>query len=136
MNYRLYPNRFVRHVLSMPFIYWMIMPSIFLDLSIEIYHRIGFKLYGLPYVERGKYIRIDRHKLEYLNTVQKINCMYCGYVNGLFAYAVEIAGETEKYWCGIQHARMKGMHIPEHHEGFAEYGNEEEYQNKYPEAKA
>jgi hypothetical protein len=35
--------------------------------------------------------------------VQKLNCLYCSYANGVLAYAIEFASRTEQYWCPIQH---------------------------------
>jgi hypothetical protein len=40
----------------------------------------------------------DRTHLAYLNLVEKINCAYCSYGNGLAAYLREIAARTEQYW--------------------------------------
>lgn len=131
MLFKQHPERVPQFILSMPFIYGMIIPSVFLDLCIEIYHRFCFMLYGIPYVDRSKYIKIDRHRLEYLSLIEKINCAYCGYVNGLFAYAVVIAGETEKYWCGIMHRKDPEYVIPPHHKNFARYGDEKDLKNKY-----
>ncbi|MFZ2189515.1 MAG: hypothetical protein WAV48_01925, partial [Candidatus Magasanikiibacteriota bacterium] len=73
--------------------------------------------------------------LDYLNWIQKIHCIYCTYVGGLFAYAVEIAGRTERYWCPI-----KAAHKPKFHHGwyseFADYGNPEEWKEKFNDEKA
>ena len=102
-------SRVFRHFYAMPFIYSMIIPIVILDVFLEVYHRIAFPLYGLRYVRRARYIAIDRHKLSYLNVFEKIHCVYCGYVNGLLAYAVAVGGETEKYWCGIQHKKKSGF---------------------------
>jgi len=33
---------------------------------------------------------MDRHHLAYLNVIEKLNCEYCGYANGVFAYVREI----------------------------------------------
>ena len=76
-----------RHAASMPFIYVMFFPLVFFDLFLEIYHHACFPLYKLPLVNRAKYIKIDRHKLKYLNALEKLNCSYCGYANGLIHYA-------------------------------------------------
>jgi len=95
----------VRHLISAPFIYIMIIPFVVLDVFLELYHNICFPLYRIKKVKRSDYIVIDRHKLAYLNLMQKINCVYCGYGNGLMAYAKEIAGRTERYWCPIKHSR-------------------------------
>ena len=118
----------VRHLLSAPFIYAQIIPLIIFDLFLEMYHRICFPLYGLPYVRRGAYVRIDRQKLSYLKWYEKINCMYCGYANGWLHYASTIAGETEKYWCGIMHKNGGGFIPPEHQKDFLSYGDEKTFQ--------
>lgn len=115
-----------RHFLSMPFIYGMIFPAIFLDISLFIYQQTALRLYHIPLVKRSDYIIFDRKHLSYLNFMQKINCLYCSYVNGLFQFAVEIAGRTEKYWCPIKSAqRKKWEHSWE--QFFADYGNPEEF---------
>lgn len=111
--------------LSMPFIWGMVVPLMFLDVTMEVYHRVCFWLYGIGYVKRSKYIKIDRHKLAYLAWYEKIACAYCGYANGLLAYSVEIAGETEKYWCGIMHKKYSGFVPPKHQDEFLKYGDEQ-----------
>ncbi|MCB9803140.1 hypothetical protein H6761_04010 [Candidatus Nomurabacteria bacterium] len=119
------------HVLSLPFI-WGVLPFLFiLDVVIEIYHHACFALYGLEYVDRKQYIRIDRQKLSYLENWQKINCMYCGYANGLFNYWVMIAAETESYWCGIQHKPGQNFIPPKHHKNFTKYDDQKEFLRKY-----
>ena len=87
-------------------------------------------LYGIPFVKRGRYIKIDRHKLSYLNLLQKVHCMYCGYVNGLYAYAVAVAGETEKYWCGIAHGK-EHTYVAEHQKNFLAYNDKKAYQQAF-----
>ncbi|MFC1623054.1 hypothetical protein ACFL16_01500 [Patescibacteria group bacterium] len=114
-----------RLFLSAPFIFSMIIPFVILDFFIEIYHRICFPLYRISYVKRSRYIRIDRHKLAYLNLLDKFYCVYCGYGNGLLHYASIIAGRTEKYWCGIRHKRSEDFVEPAHHKSFLEHGDEE-----------
>lgn len=122
--------RNIRHLLSLPFIYMMIVPTVILDIFISIYHAIAFPLYHIPKVKRRDFIIYDRKFLDYLNTIQKIHCIYCTYVNGLFAYAVEIAGRTERYWCPI-----KAANKPKFHHGwysdFADYGSPEEWKEKF-----
>ncbi len=120
----------IRQIIAIPFILGMIVPVIFLDICISLYHFIGFSLYRIPKVKRSDYIIYDRKFLDYLNIIQKIQCLYCSYVNGLFAYAVEIAGRTERYWCPI-----KAAHKPRFSHGwykdFADYGDPEEWKEKY-----
>ncbi|MBW7954481.1 hypothetical protein H3C61_01580 [Candidatus Gracilibacteria bacterium] len=116
----------VREVLSAPFIYAMIVPAIILDIFLFIFQQTAIRLYKIPLVKRSDYIIFDRKQLDYLNLIQKVNCLYCSYVNGLFSYAVEIAGRTEKYWCPIKNAsKKKGGHDWE--EYFADYGDPETF---------
>lgn len=121
MLFKQYPERTARHLISAPFIYMMIIPVVLLDMFGELYHHICFPLYGIPLVNRSQYIRIDRHRLSRLLVWEKVNCVYCGYVNGALAYYVRIAGETEKYWCGIKHHASGDFIQPPHHQGFEEY---------------
>lgn len=124
-----FPHKRLRHYLAMPFIFSLIFPLIFLDIMMEIYHRVCFPLYNFKYVSRRKYIKIDRHKLKYLDVYDKLWCVYCGYANGLLAYNVKIAGETEKYWCGIKHKLDRDFIPPEHHKYFLEYNDKKAYED-------
>ena len=73
-------------------------------------------------MRRGAYFAIDRHKLAYLNGIEKANCMYCSYANGVIAYVREVAACTEEYWCPIKHARpVPGAHA--HYRRFFDYGD-------------
>jgi hypothetical protein len=56
-------------------------------------------VYRIPRVRRAEYLVVDRHHLQYLNGIERMNCLYCGYGNGVLAYAVEVAARTEQYWC-------------------------------------
>lgn len=93
----------LRKYLSAPFIYSMLLPLLILDVFLEIYHQISFRLYKLPIVNRKDYVYFNRGKMTKLTFLQKINCLYCSYANGLLSYAVKIASETEKYWCSIRY---------------------------------
>lgn len=128
-----FKNRYIRHLISTPFIWSAIIPLIITDIWIEIYHRICFPLYGLKYIQRSKYIKIDRQKLNYLKPKQKISCMYCGYANGAINYWTQIIAQTEKYWCGIAHQEDPNFIPPQHHKDlkFAKFGDEKEYNKKY-----
>jgi len=128
MEYKRYRGRKLRHFISFPFIASIIIPLVLIDLWTEIYHRVCFKLYKIPYINRSEYIKIDRHKLPYLSWFSKIACAYCGYANGLAAYLVAVAGATEKYWCGIKHQKLKNFHQPYHHQNFLEYGNQQQFE--------
>lgn len=122
----------LKHLIAIPLVTSLIIPLLLTDIWAEIYHRICFPLYKIPYVKRKDYIKIvDRGKLKYLNFFQKLYCMYCGYGNGLVNYLVKIAGETERYWCGIKHQKTDGFVEPENQKNFAEYNNKEEFNKKY-----
>ena len=131
MEKKKYSGRRIRHLLSYPFLYMLIIPLIITDILIEIYHRICFPLYKIPLVKRSNYIKIDKHKLKYLRITEKIGCVYCGYANGWANYSSKIAGETEKYWCGIKHKKYKGFVEPKHHKSFVKYGDEREFKKRY-----
>jgi hypothetical protein len=130
MEYKHQRGRFVRHMLSFPFIWIVIIPFVFMDIIIEIYHRICFWLYGIPYVKRSEFIKMDRHKLSYLKWYDKINCAYCGYANGLLRYDSEIAARTEKYWCSIKHQPSKDFVEPSYQRQFLKYGDEKAYRKE------
>ena len=125
------PNIRWRYLLSAPFIYIVIFPIVLLDVAIEIYQQVCFPLYGIPVLRRKNYIRIDRHKLSYLNALEKLNCMYCGYASGVFYFSSAIAKETEKYWCGIRHEQEDVFHEPPHHVAFVDYNDEEAFRKRY-----
>lgn len=131
MLYLKNPYRTLKHLIVVPIISTLIIPIVILDMWMEIYHRLCFPLCQMPYVKRHNYIKIDRHKLSYLNLFQKAYCVYCGYGNGVFNYWARIAADTELYWCGIQHKKNKGFVPPSHHGKFPEYGNQEEFEKKY-----
>lgn len=124
-------KRWYAHILIIPFIYTPFFALIILDLIMELYHQLGFRLCRLERVKRSAYIRIDRQKLSYLNPIEKMNCMYCGYANGLLHYCAEIVARTEQYWCGIQHQKKGDFIMPEHHKNFTEFGDEEEFKARY-----
>jgi len=112
----------IRNILSAPFIYPLVLPLALLDLAVTVYQVICFRLYRLPRVKRSDYIVIDRHYLSYLNIIEKVNCVYCGYANGVIAYVREVTSRTEQYWCPIKHARNPpGAHNRYH--GFLDYGD-------------
>lgn len=109
-----------------PIVYSLIIPVVLFDLFIWFYQAICFPIYRLPKVRRSNYVVIDRHHLQYLNAIERFNCVYCSYVNGFLAYAQEVAARSEQYWCPIKHARrMKGEHS--RYAGFVSYGDAEAY---------
>jgi len=116
-------------LLTTPIIWSCLIPIAALDLIITIYQALCFPIYGIPKVRRRDYLLMDRHRLAYLNFLEKLNCQYCGYGNGVLAYAAEVAGRTEQYWCPIKHAlRMKSMHS--RYRFFFDYGDAEHYRQQ------
>jgi len=113
-------------VVSAPIIYLGVLPFALLDLFLTIFQGICFPIYEIPKVRRADYLIFDRGRLTYLNLLERMNCAYCSYANGLFAYATEIAGRTEQHWCPIKHAsRLRSPHMRYSH--FFEYGDARKY---------
>lgn len=118
------------NVLTAPVIYAMVVPFALLDFSVSIYQAVCFRIYGLPRVRRGRYIVFDRHKLSYLNAIEKLNCLYCSYANGVIAYSREIAARTEQYWCPIKHAH-KVLDPHRRYARFIDYGESATYRERF-----
>jgi hypothetical protein len=119
-------------VLTSPVIYALIFPFALLDLCVTLYQAICFPVYGIPKVRRRDYIVIDRQHLAYLNGLQKLNCIYCGYGNGLISFVREVAARTEAYWCPIKHAqRVAEPHS--HYVRFVDFGDERAFQQRVEE---
>lgn len=114
-------------VLTAPIIYAGWIPFALLDVFVTVYQAICFPVYRIPKVRRADYLLFDREELPYLNIIEKFNCFYCSYGNGVAAYAREIAARTEQYWCPIKHARrVKAAH--ERYPNFFDFGDAEAYQ--------
>ena len=119
-------------LLTAPVIYALIVPLALLDLFVGVYQTVCFPIYGIPKVRRADYFVFDRHHLAYLNALEKLNCAYCSYANGLIAYVREIAGRTEQYWCPIKHARrVIGAHP--HYAAVDDYGDADSFQKRLAE---
>lgn len=124
----------LRDVATAPVIYSMILPLALADFWVTLYQWACFPAYGIPRVRRRDYVVIDRHQLGYLNALEKLNCAYCGYANGVIAYAREIAARTEAYWCPIKHARRwPGGHA--RYAEFMDYGDETDHVDRWEAAR-
>ncbi len=117
------------HLISSPLIYAMVLPAIFFDVTLFLYQQVIFRIYKFEFVKRSDYIIFDRQYLGYLNPIEKLNCIYCSYFNGLMHYASRIASRTELYFCPIKHAK-KVAYEHEYYDEFFLYGDENEYQEK------
>jgi len=115
-------------ILSAPAIYALIIPLLLLDLLVGVYQMTCFPVYGIPRVRRADYLAFDRGQLAYLNAVEKLNCEYCAYANGILAYVREVASRTEEYWCPIKHARrVLGVHS--RYGNFVDFGDGDAYRH-------
>jgi len=112
--------------LTAPLIYAGWIPFLLMDLFVTLYQHICFPIYRIPRVCRADYLVFDRADLPYLNLIEKFNCFYCSYGNGLAAYTREVAARTEQYWCPIKHARkIHAAH--ERYPRFFEHGDAEAF---------
>ena len=117
------------NIITAPVIWFCLIPGAFVDLALTFYQTICFPVYGIPKVRRNDYIVIDRHQLSFLNGIEKLNCVYCGYFNGLVAYVQEVVARTEQYWCPIKHARRVGD-IHSRYKNFFDYGDGKRYRQE------
>lgn len=117
----------IRYLISTPFIYGMLIPMIIFHILIELYHRIVFSLYDIEYVDYKQHFIFKRYKLNKLTLLQKINCIYCEYGNGLASYIKSIIGKTEVYWCPIKNGRNKNF-THEYYNKFIDVDNVENFE--------
>lgn len=89
------------------FIYSMIVPLVILDMWVTVYQWAYFGLKEIPKINRRDYIIIDRSMLRKLSWLQRVNCAYCDYANGLMAWAEAVTNTTEIYSCAIKHSSPK-----------------------------
>lgn len=117
------------YLLSAPLIYGMIIPVMFLDVILFVYQQVIFRIYKFEFIKRSDYVIFDHQHLGYLNSIEKLNCMYCSYFNGLMQYASVIAGRTELFFCPIKHAK-RIVYEHKYYNKYLFYGDGEEYQKK------
>lgn len=121
-----------QNYLTMPVIYGLAIPLLFLDICVSFYQITCFPIYKIAKVKRADYFVLDHQHLAYLNFIEKLHCMYCSYAVGLLAYAQEITARTEQYFCPIKHARkILGTHS--RYNRFIEYGEADNFHGKLEE---
>lgn len=119
----------LKFYLTVPVIYALILPIALMDICVTIFQAVCFRAWGLTRVRRSDYLAFDRRHLAYLNGIQKLNCTYCSYANGVIAYVREVAARTEQFWCPIKHAlRVRGTH--ERYRDFLDFGDAEGFVRK------
>ena len=116
-------------IIVAPLVWVCIIPALFLDLVVMVFQLICFPVYRIPKVNRSDYIVLDRHSLKYLNAIEKVNCVYCGYFNGLMGFVQEVGGRAEQHWCPIKHAR-KVDSIHSRYNKFLNYGDADSYKKE------
>jgi len=121
-----------QNYLTAPIIYGMAVPMVLFDLGVTFYQWTCFPIYGISRVRRSDYIVFDRRHLAYLNFIEKFDCLYCSYGNGLMEYATEIFARTEQYFCPIKHAqKILGRHA--RYKYFLDYGDAADLHKKFEE---
>lgn len=123
------------NLLAMPFIYAVLAPLVVLDGFVSLYQAVSFRLWSIPQVSRAQHMRFDRAKLPYLNVLQRLNCRYCSYANGVLAYTQEIAAKTEQYWCPIQH-ETDPVAPHNRYKAFIAYGDSHDLTRRWRELRA
>jgi hypothetical protein len=114
-------------ILTSPIIYAGWIPFLLMDLFVTLFQAICFPIYRIPKVKRTDHFVFDRADLPYLNVIEKFNCLYCSYGNGVASYTREVAARTEQYWCPIKHARrIKSAH--DRYPNFFDHGDAEAFQ--------
>jgi hypothetical protein len=116
-------------VLTAPVIYSVLLPFLLVDLFMTTYQAICFPIYGIPKVKRSSHLVFDRGRLKYLNLLERLNCLYCSYANGVCAYVTEIAARTEQHWCPIKHARRLASPHSRYF-NFLDYGDADRYSHQ------
>jgi hypothetical protein len=109
-------------IFTIPFIWSMMIPALLVDIFVTIYQSVCFPIYKIPKVKRSEYVVIDRYNLFYLDRVEKINCWYCEYFNGVIGYTREIAARTEQFWCPIKHSKPQ-MDMHSRYDKFFDFGD-------------
>ena len=94
-------------------IYSMVIPIVILDVWVTFYQFVYFTAMGIPKIKKSEFIVMERWDLSKLTFMQKINCVYCEYANGIFAFAKAVGNQTEIYSCAIRHQHALKDHAYE-----------------------
>ncbi len=118
------------NILTAPVIYSLIAPALVIDLWVQMYQAVCFPAYGIPRVVRRDFFALDHRKLSYLNAIEKFNCIYCSYFNGLVGFIREVGSRTEQYWCPIRHSRSN-LYRSTRDKHYFDYGDAETFKRSY-----
>lgn len=122
-------------ILTIPFIWSMMIPAFLVDIFVTIYQSVCFPIYKIPKVKRKNYVVIDRYNLFYLDRVEKINCLYCEYFNGVIGYTREIAARSEQFWCPIKHSKPQ-IDMHSRYDKFFDFGDYLTYRKELEERRS
>ncbi|MBE0514097.1 hypothetical protein [Sulfurimonas sp.] len=122
-------------IFTIPFIWSMMIPALLADIFVTIYQTVCFPIYKIPKVKRSDYVVIDRYNLFYLDRVEKINCLYCEYFNGVIGYTREIAARSEQFWCPIKHSKPQ-IDMHSRYDKFFHFGDYDTYRKELEERRA
>jgi hypothetical protein len=118
-NKKASPRGILLRAVSTVVITSMVFPLLIVDVCCSVYHAVYFRLKGIPLIPRGRYIVLDRGRLRGLNWVQRWNCAYCDYANGLIEWTKAVINTTEVYNCAIKHG--SAAHALDHQKGYFAY---------------
>lgn len=122
-------------IFTMPFIWSMMIPALLADIFVTVYQSVCFPIYKIPKVKRGDYVVMDRYNLFYLDRVEKINCLYCEYFNGVIGYTREVAARTEQFWCPIKHSKPQ-IDMHSRYDKFFDFGDFDTYRKELKERRS
>jgi len=118
----------VLSIATAPFVYGLIVPLALIDLCVCLFQLVCFPVWGVARVPRREFFVMDHYDLPYLNAIEKLNCIYCAYANGLVSFIQEVAARTQTFWCPIKHARR--IRKPHHrYRHFLDYGDAEGFRD-------
>ncbi len=111
-------GNFVIEIISAMAIYSMIIPLFIFSIWTWIYQELYFTLQDIPKVSIKDYVKFDRWDLKKLNHIQKMNCVYCEYANGVVSWGKAVAHQTEIYSCAIKHRHLVRGQLEENEKYF------------------
>lgn len=97
--------------------YIMIVPALIAHVSAWIFQHIYFRILDIPPVKLHDHMVLDRWRLKHLNWIQRLNCAYCDYINGLASWLKAVVNRTEIYSCAIKHGSYRNGQ--EHQKNYA-----------------
>lgn len=102
-NLHYYPNSFILSFLAMLYTAVGILPMFAIDVYTVIFQYVYFGIHHIPKLDRREYVVMDRHRLRGLSPTQKVNCVYCGYANGVAGFAKAVVEQMERFSCAVKH---------------------------------